>query len=480
MRILFPMTVVIGSLGCTPMPSAPGPAEFTITWEPCADMTLSEAECGELVVPVDWAAPDGEQLTLALARRPATDQDDRIGTLLLNNAAGGASIEQLRLALAIELPAFAGALTDRFDLVAVDARGVGQSTPVSCDGDPRPPGVTYFPSTLEEYETLRDHNRAWGASCLANNPGVVSHMDLRNVAHDMEAVRLALGEEVLDWYGIHASTLLGRTYARSYPGRLRTMVLDTALDDTASLLEQVEREARAAERAFDRFVAWCASDERCVLHGEDVAMHYDSLVATANAAPIPAALTGTTLTGEDIQFATQSYLNLADVLWPILAEAIDEARAGDASAFTIEPDGTLDWTQLHVAQCLDAQRPQLTFETMSVIRSAIAELSPHLGGATRSWRALAGCLDWPVPPAPRDPGTPVTDAPTALIVQSTNQALTPLSSAYRLAEQLPNSVVLPREGDDYSMFLVSPCVRDAINRYLVDLELPEPNAVCTD
>ncbi|MFG3283382.1 alpha/beta hydrolase [Streptomyces sp. NPDC048111] len=90
------------------------------------------------------------------------------------------------------------------------------------------------------------------------------------------------------------------------------------------------------------------------------------------------------------------------------------------------------------------------------------------------------CLGWPVPAQPVKAGAPVQGAPPALITQSTHQALAPHSAASAMASQLPGSVVLSREGDDYSMFLISPCVRDATNRYLTTRTLPAPGTTCTD
>ncbi|MEU5540772.1 alpha/beta hydrolase [Streptomyces sp. NPDC020362] len=58
-------------------------------------------------------------------------------------------------------------------------------------------------------------------------------------------------------------------------------------------------------------------------------------------------------------------------------------------------------------------------------------------------------------------------------------ALAPYRAVQAMASQLPGSVVLAREGDDYSMFLVSQCVRDATNRYLTTRTLPRPGATCT-
>ncbi len=74
----------------------------------------------------------------------------------------------------------------------------------------------------------------------------------------------------------------------------------------------------------------------------------------------------------------------------------------------------------------------------------------------------------------------MADAPPTLIVQSTHQSLSPYTDGFGLARQLPGSVVLTREGDDYSMIIWSECVRTAADAVLVDLELPEPGTTCTD
>ncbi|WP_313885702.1 alpha/beta hydrolase [Fodinicola feengrottensis] len=68
----------------------------------------------------------------------------------------------------------------------------------------------------------------------------------------------------------------------------------------------------------------------------------------------------------------------------------------------------------------------------------------------------------------------------ALIIQSTHQSSTAYTWALGLSRQLPGSVVLTRDGDDYSMFLFSACVQNAMNDYLIDRELPARGTICTD
>jgi pimeloyl-ACP methyl ester carboxylesterase len=462
-----------------PAPAQAAPAN-RISWSPCSGTEFAGMQCGTLRVPVDYAHPRDGSLTLALVRRPADDRSHRQGTLLLNDGAGGSSIEQLRLAMRIGFPAFAGAMTRDFDLVAVDPRGVGHSTPIRCTTPPKPAGVTHFPDSQAAFDTLVAHNRVFAGNCLRENGPLLAHTDLTSTARDFEAVRTGLGEKQLNWYGIHYSTLLGRTYAALHPGRLRTMVLDTALDDTTTAEERIRREAATAEEAFRRFTAWCAVSDGCALHGKDAAAEYDALVARADRTPIPTAGGKRALTGEDIRTATQDYLTLSGVTWPALAQAVVKAQDGDASDFTYEPDDTLDPVQVLVPACLDNARPVTTFGRLTRLRADLARISPHLGGAVRSWTALTGCLGWPVPAKPVVAGPPVHGAPPALIVQSTHQALAPHSAGFAMAAQLPGSVVLSREGDDYSMFLLSPCVRDATNNYLTTRALPAPGTTCTD
>ncbi|MFJ6728193.1 alpha/beta hydrolase [Streptomyces sp. NPDC091281] len=474
-----------------PEKSTPRPSVHDISWHACADTGFRNMQCGTMEVPVDWSRPEAGRLTLAMVRRPADDRAHRRGTLLLNDGAGGSSIEQLRLAAQFGLSAVGGAMTKNFDIVAVDPRGIGHSTPILCGEDPKPAGVSHFPENQAAYDALARHNRAFASDCLRRNGSLVGQVDLTSTAKDFEAVRIGLGERQLNWYGIHYSTLLGRTYAKLHPGRLRTMVLDTALDDTTAPLKRIKAEAATAETAFNRFVAWCEASQNCALHGRDVAAEYDALVAAADRDPIPAkARAHRPLTGEDIREATQDFLNVVSPAWSELAGAIvkatekkdaaDFTKGPDAADFTHDPDDTLDQVQVQVPACLDNARPVRTFAQLADLQKDLARISPHLGGAVRSYKALAGCLGWPVPARPVKAGAPVHGAPPTLIVQSTHQALAPHSAGAAMAAQLPGSVVLSREGDDYSMFLVSQCVRDATNHYLTTRKLPAPGTTCTD
>src|SRR5690606_41206963 len=53
--------------------------EQTLTWEECGN----GFDCTDVTVPMDYAQPDGETVTLAVKRRAAGD-DEPVGSLLIN------------------------------------------------------------------------------------------------------------------------------------------------------------------------------------------------------------------------------------------------------------------------------------------------------------------------------------------------------------------------------------------------------------
>ena len=79
-----------------------------------------------MLVPLDYADPDGTAITLAVAKRPATS-DKKLGSLIINpGGPGGSGVGYVGY--------FNAAGLERYDIVGWDPRGVGRSTPVTCFG----------------------------------------------------------------------------------------------------------------------------------------------------------------------------------------------------------------------------------------------------------------------------------------------------------------------------------------------------------
>jgi pimeloyl-ACP methyl ester carboxylesterase len=454
----------------------PGTPGSTIRWSSCPAEELAAARCGTLTVPADWSRPRGATITLALVVRPAEKPEERIGPLLLNNGSGGSAIEQLRLGL--QTGAIRGALAERFDLVAVDPRAVGQSTPVRCGRPQRSPSVTYFPDDERAFAALVADNRALADACRRETGAVLEHLDLRSTARDLDAVRRALGEPQVVLYGIERSTLVGRTYARMFPRTLRGIVLDTALDDSLPPVQRLASEVVAVETGLNRFADWCAGAEECSLRGQDVLERFDELVAQADRASIPAG-DRPPLTGEDVRRAVQEKL-VFKLAWPGFAAALEEAAAGDATALATPADATLDTLQDHVVRCATTPPAASTFAELQELERMVRELAPQTGGASRAWDTAAGCIGWPGRPDRPDSGRPARGAPPALLLQSTHNTLSAYENAFSLARQLPGSRVLSRAGDDYSLVIWSPCAAAGFEAYATVGRLPAPGTLCLD
>ncbi|GLW11561.1 hypothetical protein Misp01_66890 [Microtetraspora sp. NBRC 13810] len=192
------LAAAVAATLATPAAAAAVPAErqhptHQLKWEACTDPAFTGKQCGTIRVPMDWSQPRGAHLTLALVRQPALDPAHRIGTLLINNGRGLSAIEQFRYALE-GLTQIGGAMPRRFDLVAVDNRGVGHSTPIRCAEPLKPAGISYFPQSKAAFDKLVAHNRTLGQDCVRRNGSLVAHMDQAGTARDLDAVRVAPGD----------------------------------------------------------------------------------------------------------------------------------------------------------------------------------------------------------------------------------------------------------------------------------------------
>jgi hypothetical protein len=65
----------------------PAQIRFKIAWSACEKSP--QTQCGTLRVPIDWSKPSGATVSLAVARRPAKDQQQRVGTLFFNPGGPG-------------------------------------------------------------------------------------------------------------------------------------------------------------------------------------------------------------------------------------------------------------------------------------------------------------------------------------------------------------------------------------------------------
>ena len=163
----------------------------TLQWTSCGD----QLECTTLRAPLDYDDLSGPTVTLALTRHPAREPGKRIGSLLVNPGGPGLGARFLVKAAGV---LFTDALVDRFDIVGVDPRGTGDSTPaLDCIDDYDPYFAVDFPDTPEGDQRGIALVKQLSEQCAARSGELLAHVSTQDAARDLDLVRRALGELVL-------------------------------------------------------------------------------------------------------------------------------------------------------------------------------------------------------------------------------------------------------------------------------------------
>lgn len=200
-----------------------------ISWVRCGPM-----QCTTLKVPLDYANPKAGTTTLTVSRRPADKPDQRIGLLFTNPGGPGGPA-------AYTVPTFAQILgrdaRARFDIIGVNPRGTGDADLAVCEGKPgqdAPPMPNFVFPTNAEQVAVQLANDAYNRKlCTQSKLPILSHMSTGDSARDLDAVRAALGERQINYYGVSYGSQLGATYSQLFPSRVRAMVVDGTLDPIA-------------------------------------------------------------------------------------------------------------------------------------------------------------------------------------------------------------------------------------------------------
>src|SRR3954453_8893027 len=277
-------------------PAAPGSGaepRSKIRWHRCERRLPASLRCGELAVPLDYRHPRAAKIRLGFNQLRAQDRKHRVGSLIVNPGGPGGTGSDVVAVEAAGAGLWHPALHRRFDLIGMDPRGVGLSTPVRCDPAIYNRPVSLFPRTAAQFRRLASYARALGRSCRKRTGPLLGHLDTLSVARDLEALRRALGDGKLNFLGLSYGAEIGTLYAERYPKRIRTIALDGILDHSIASESLLADATVAYEDTFNRFAAWCAQTAECAWHGRDVGAAFDALVARADRDPIPASVCGT-------------------------------------------------------------------------------------------------------------------------------------------------------------------------------------------
>lgn len=457
----------------------------TLSWSTCYDYF----DCAELDVPIDYEKISTGTFQISVLRYGAQDPDNRIGSLVINPGGPGASgVDYAYNAEYI----FDPDLTDRYDIVGFDPRGVARSAPIACFND-QETDANYAsdskPDNAAELKAAIAESKKFIQKCLNKNANLTSY-STANAARDMDILRQALGDSKLNYMGKSYGTFMGALYATLFPDKIGRMILDGAVDPAISQFEQTKTQAVGFDGALNAFIADCIKRASCPLPREQVQARDALIKIWQSAATKPLPLKNPNgdrrvVTESLLIIGTASALYDSGEGWPGLRQAISEARRGYGDTYLELADlytgrdsnGTYPNNEFDsgaIIDCLDFTDARTTAQIQSDA-AEIALAAPAFGPYIGYGGLLCNYFTTPTPVEV----VKTTTSATILIIGTTGDPATPYAWAKGLGKLLPNSRLLTFVGDGHTgQGRGNACIDDAVDEFYLTGTLPNFNKRC--
>lgn len=264
--ILSAISGSIAALGLTLLGPVPSNASETantvesaftpvLTYVTCPsdDSLPARTRCAELTVPLDWQTPD-EGRTISIAVRVTRGKTSTGGLTWNPGGPGGSAIDSL-MKIYADMPQ---KVRNTFDIITWDPRGVGRSEPKlqNCAAPPDVSPPTTGPvDWLDYWQQYSDVMGAASAECFSANPDVVPYLGTWQVIRDLDALRVALGYQRWNYWGMSYGTRVGRAYAQTFPDSLRALIQDGSVMANESITRFGSKTPAGAYASFQVFAS---------------------------------------------------------------------------------------------------------------------------------------------------------------------------------------------------------------------------------
>lgn len=412
---------------------------------PCYLPGLAErVECGIVHVPEDRAKPTGRRIAIHFARVPATARPAAPDPLLV--LAGGPGQGAMDYGALVSTTF--GQVRKRRDIVLIDQRGTGRSGALAC-------ALSHGAMGKGDIGAVQAELRI----CLAGLKADPRHYHTSAALPDFEAVREALGYASVNLWGGSYGTRTALLYARHYPERIRSMVLDSvAAPETRILLS-----SRHSQAALERMLGDCKAEPACAQAYPNLARELEQVLAMASI--------GAYSRQEFVQLLRGALYDPTQA--SVLPYAIHAAAQGRTRPLKGFLDAVVSWS-------VDTMKLGMTFSAMCTEEApyldrasmnADAQGSVFGDGYAHTWREW--CRVWPAAsPAPGF-AKPVASAVPTLLFAGGIDPVTPPAAARAAARSLSRSQVLVAPNASHT-FTATGCAP----RLTADfIERPDPAAI---
>lgn len=452
-----------------------GPAFGEETFEPCLldagrQVPAVKAQCRFMSVPENWANPEGKTIQLRVAKIAARKSSEAVQDpiLFLAGGPGQAALEAYPL-----LAAAFESINETRDVVLIDQRGTGESTPLDCEID----------SSWDLLESEADVDwEGYVRGCLEGITADPRHFTTVDAVADFEHVRKALGYEQYNLVGVSYGTRAALTYVSRHPDSIRSVVIDGVVPSQEPL---GYAHAINLENALATTFRRCSDNPACNRQFPDLAnklkVLLERLAYSSEVIQLRHPTTGEVMSLEvsdqilGVAIRILSYSPATVALLPLL---IHDAAEND----NLEP------LAAQAIMAVESISDQLSRGMeLSVLCSEDEPYFPagtYSGEDTVLGRSLvdgisAQCEFWPHKPAPANFKTPTqSDIPT-LLLSGELDPVTPPRFADMAAQTLSNSLHIVAPGQGHNV-IHQGCVPKLVQQFLNEASVSELDSECVN
>jgi len=368
--------------------------ESSTSFYPTVDILNNDnIEWGFFTVPEDWDVPNGKKIKLAVSiLRSHSKVKDTNPIVMLDGGPGGGSIEGIWWFLNHPI-------RDEHDVILIDARGTGFSTPRLCPEL----GNKFLNILAKDQSPLQDSEDKIVAAMACKQQLVgkginVNAYHSRNVAKDLHAAKEYFNYSSWNVYGVSYGTYVAQVYANEFPADIKTLVLDSPISDIS---KYYSKNTSNYISSLNKVFQVCLDDPSCNSEYPDLESTYYNVIEELTKSPMTVEVDksiikeGTfTYNAEDYKIAIHQALyqkRLIEIL-PLLIYQFHNRNKDALSALVAAFSGALelDYGLYYCVSCTEAI-PMNSIEEYD----ANANKYPRLSGGLSFYSSdFAVCNKW--------------------------------------------------------------------------------------
>lgn len=447
------------------------PAGNTIEFSNCklelpGTTLMATARCGWLELAENPAEPQGRRIRLHVALVPAAARKAAADPLFLFAGGPGQAAGEAYVMLQQVL----ADIRKNRDIVLVDQRGTGQSHPLDCPGEES--------DGLDQSVDL-DKVRQSALACLAALDADPRYYTTTLAMQDYEQVREAMAYPQINLLGISYGTRAAQVYLRHYPGRVRSMILDSVVPMSLNLGEE---HGRMLDRALAQIFTDCANIPDCQARFPAGMMELKQLSQSLRERPSEIRFVHP-LSGEVEELAVSadvlavairflSYRTETQATLPLLVhEAVTNGTLSRLAAQAHLIVGAIN-EQISAGM----ERSVICSEDLPFMPEALEENETLLGGTLLDVVA-AVCEVWPSAKVAPDFHDPVSAQIPVLLLSGLRDPVTPPAYAAETARHFENHLNLVASGLGHAV-IANHCLQGIATRFVENGSVDDLDTTC--